>query len=113
MCPAGVEYAGRWVLLGARTMSDLITPRRNSPQPTGSHVEIVNAWGWLLSRAPRMARALEATPGASATFGEILAGFDLFHRKMGLVTAEQMRDVERTVTYLEHNDSILIRQEYR
>jgi hypothetical protein len=93
-------------------VSGLITPT-GGPALSGPRVgaEIPNAWAFLLSRAPRIARALEETPGASQTFGEILAGFDLFHRKNGLVTAEQMRDVDRKVTYIEATDAIFIRQE--
>jgi hypothetical protein len=72
--------------------------------------EIANAWGWLLNRAPRLAKALQATPGATATVADILAGFDLFHRRHGLTRPQEMAEVERKVIYVEGTDCIVIYQ---
>jgi hypothetical protein len=88
-------------------------PQRAALSGLSVGLEIVNAWAWMLARSPRLARALEATPGASATFGEILAGFDVFHRRYGIVSADEMRDVERKVTYVEASDLIIIRQTFK
>lgn len=81
-------------------------PRR-SPQ---IGAEIANSWGWLLNRAPRIARALDQTPGSAQTMAEIVAGFDFFHRRYGVQTKQQMADVERRVTYNEATDTIIIHQ---
>jgi hypothetical protein len=62
-----------------------------TPYGSGPRVgqEIVNTFGWLLTRAPRLAKALQETPGASETMAEILAGFDLFHRKEGIRASDE------------------------
>jgi hypothetical protein len=75
--------------------------------------EIANAWAWLVARAPRIARALDDTPDAAKVFADVMAAFDFFHRRYGIVTREQMRDVERQVTYDEVSDTIRISQVYR
>lgn len=73
--------------------------------------EIANAWGWLLNRAPRVARALEANPGSSQTMADIVAGFDFFNRRHGITDNKQrMSEVERRVTYNEATDTIIIHQ---
>ncbi len=80
------------------------------PQNLRVGVEIATAWGWLLARAPRIARALDRTPGASQTMADVLAGFDFFHRRYGLETGQQMANVDRRVTYNESTDPIIIHQ---
>jgi hypothetical protein len=72
--------------------------------------EILNAWGWLLNRAPRVAKAIHDTPGSAGTFAEILAGFDLFHRRYALSTPRDYALVTRNVTYNEATDMIVVRQ---
>lgn len=75
--------------------------------------EIANAWGWLLNRAPRIARALDQTPGSTQTMADIVAGFDFFHRRYGIATKQRMSEVERRVTYNEATDTIIIHQAIR
>lgn len=75
--------------------------------------EIANAWGWLLNRAPRVAKALHDTPGASQTMADVVAGFDFFHRRYGIQGGQSMSEVQRTVTYIESTDTIVIHQSYR
>lgn len=75
--------------------------------------EIANSWGWLLNRAPRIAKALDQTPGSTQTMADILAGFDYFHRRYGIQTPQRMSEVERTVTYNESTDTIIIHQSVR
>lgn len=72
--------------------------------------EIANAWGWLLNRAPRIAKALSETPGSTQTMAEVCAGFDFFHRRYGLQRAADMQNIERRVTYNEATDTIIIHQ---
>jgi hypothetical protein len=74
--------------------------------------EIANAWGWLLARAPRIARQLEATPGSTQVMANILAGFDLFCRRYDLTTDAQMSRIEREVSYNEATDIIICRQSW-
>lgn len=73
--------------------------------------EIANAWGWLLNRAPRVARALEANPGSTQTMADVVAGFDFFNRRYGITDDKQrMSEVDRRVTYNEATDTIIIHQ---
>jgi transposase len=75
--------------------------------------EILNAWAWLLNRAPRVAKAVNDTPGAAKTVADIMAGFDLFHRRYGLTDKRQYAEVERDVSYNEATDIIIVRQHWR
>jgi hypothetical protein len=75
--------------------------------------EILNAWAWLLNRAPRVAKAINDTPGSAATLADILAGFDLFHRRYSIQSKRQMAEVERNVSYNEATDIIIVRQNWR
>ena len=72
--------------------------------------EIANSWQWLLNRAPRVARALWETPGSATTMAEIVAGFDLFHRRYDLVGVRDLQRVDRRVSYDEATDMIVVRQ---
>jgi hypothetical protein len=75
--------------------------------------EILNTWSWMLARAPRIAKAIHDTPGSAATFAEIMAGFDLFHRRYGLTSKREFSQVERQVSYNEATDIIIVRQNWR
>lgn len=75
--------------------------------------EVANSWGWLLNRAPRIAEAIENTPGAARTLADIMAAFDLFHRRQGIDTKQKMSEVERNVSYDEQTDIVIVRQNFR
>lgn len=45
---------------------------------------VLNAWGWLLARAPRLARAVHDTPGSAAVLAKVLNGIELIARNSGL-----------------------------
>lgn len=84
-----------------------------APQRAQVHMgpEIANAWGFLINRAPRVARAIHDTPGSAQTLADVLAGFDLFHRRYGLSDAKRdYARIERRVSYDEATDMIVIRQ---
>lgn len=75
--------------------------------------EILNAWAWLLNRAPRVARAIDQTPGSAKTIADIMAGFDLFHRRYGITEPREFAEVQRDVSYNEATDIIIVRQTWR
>jgi hypothetical protein len=83
-------------------------PQRSVELRVGN--EIANAWGWLLARAPRVAKALEAMPGAPAMMASVLAGIDLFHRRYGVQpNPRELGLTKMDVSYNEATDTILIR----
>lgn len=94
-------------------MSATAAPARATRAQIEVGTEILNSWAWLLNRAPRVARAIDQTPGSARTLADIMAGFDLFHRRYHITTKREFAEVERDVSYNEATDIIIVRQNWR
>jgi hypothetical protein len=100
--------------MGGTVAVDLNLQQRGGAGDARVGTEIANAWGWLLNRAPRIARALNDMPGGPSMMARVLAGVDLYIRRHGIRDNRRaMSTLDFEVTYQPNPDAIVIKISHR
>ncbi len=90
------------------SLQSITSPPRAPARSLQVGPEIANAWGWLLNRAPRIARTLEEWPGSMSMFARVLAAIDLLCHVRGLTPQQFGRAYDPEVTFDVHAERIII-----
>lgn len=76
---------------------------------TGNEIGGVNAWGWLLARAGRLAKILEGWPQAQQVISRVLAGMDIMAHTEGIDPENYGKHFDVDVTCNAHQRYIIIK----